>query len=211
MPAPKVASVDFAPPADVSSGDCELPVAFEGGGGSTFKVATFDRAEAWMASAKSKAWWSEPVLFVASLDRKTVRAAVDAMAIEMGGYWLRYYDHRRTPVTPASSAVGHIELVHRSDPTRPAHSSGVIEVYLKDGRQFTVLAATPSWFKGELRRLGLPFYYGPAVLFLKKMDPASARKAAKEMLAEDEQLLVRYDTPRRTLLEVLSAFRAAHP
>ncbi len=96
MPAPQVASIDFAPPADVSSGDCELSVALEGGGGSTFRVATFDRAEAWMDSAQSKAWWSEPILFVASLDRETVRAAVDAMAAEMGGYWLRYYHRRKT-------------------------------------------------------------------------------------------------------------------
>ena len=94
MPAPKIASIDFAPPTDISSGDCELSVAFEDGGGSTFKVATYDRAEAWMTGAKSKAWWSEPVLFVSSLDPETVRAAVDAMAAEMGGYWLRYY-HRR--------------------------------------------------------------------------------------------------------------------
>jgi hypothetical protein len=94
MPAPKVASVDFAPPADCSSGDCDLTVVFEGGGGSTFKVATFDRAEAWMTGARSTAWWSEPVLFVSSLDHGTVRAAVEAMAAEMGGYWLRYY-HRR--------------------------------------------------------------------------------------------------------------------
>jgi hypothetical protein len=114
-------------------------------------------------------------------------------------------------VTPVSSAVGHIELTHVSDPVRPEHSSGVIEIYLKDGRQFTVLAATPSWFKGELTRLGLRFYYGPAVLFLKKMDIAAARKAAKEMLAENEQLIVRYDTPRRTLPDILGAFRAAHP
>lgn len=96
MPAPKVISIDFAPPADIASGDCELSVAFEDGGGSTFKVATFDRAEAWMTGAKSKAWWSEPVLFVADLKPKTVRVAVEAMAAEMGGYWLRYY-HRRKP------------------------------------------------------------------------------------------------------------------
>jgi hypothetical protein len=94
MPAPIVASIDFAPPEDVTSGDCELSVVFEDGGGSTFKAATFDRAEAWMAQAKTDAWWSSPVLFVARLDPETVRAAVDAMAAEMGGYWLRYY-HRR--------------------------------------------------------------------------------------------------------------------
>ncbi len=85
MPAPIVASIDFAPPVDISSGESELTVAFEDGGGSTFTVATYDRAEAWMTKAKSKAWWSDPVLFVASLDRDTVRAAVDAMAAEMGG------------------------------------------------------------------------------------------------------------------------------
>ena len=96
MPAPKVASIDFTPPADISSGDCELTVAFEDGGGSTFKVATYDRAEAWMSAAKSMAWWSEPVLFVSTLEPKTVRAAVAARAVEMGGYWLRYY-HRRKP------------------------------------------------------------------------------------------------------------------
>ena len=98
MPAPIVASIDFAQPRpeDVSSGDCELTVTFDDGGGSTFTVATYDRAEAWMAKAKSKAWWSDPVLFVENLEAATVRAAVDAMAAEMGGYWLRYY-HRRKP------------------------------------------------------------------------------------------------------------------
>jgi hypothetical protein len=96
MPAPKVASIDFAPPSDPSSGESELSVAFEDGGGSTFTVATFDRAEAWMAKAKAKAWWSDPVLFVERLDEPCVRKAVEAMAAEMGGYWLRYY-HRRKP------------------------------------------------------------------------------------------------------------------
>lgn len=114
-------------------------------------------------------------------------------------------------MTPSASAVGHIELTHLSDSARPEHACGVIEVYLKDGRQFTLLAATPSWFKDELRRLGLKFYYGPAVLFLKKLDLAAARKAAKDMLAENEQLLVRYDTPRRTLPDILAAFLDAHP
>lgn len=114
-------------------------------------------------------------------------------------------------MSPVSSPVGHVELTHLSDPARADHACGVIEVYLKDGRQFTLLAATPSWFKEELVRLGLKFYYGPAVLFLHKLDLAAARKAAKDMLAENEQLLVRYDTPRRTLPDILAAFRAAHP
>ncbi len=108
---------------------------------------------------------------------------------------------------PASGAVARIDLLTPSKD--PAHAAGVIEVYLKDGRQFTLLAATPSWFKAELARLGLSFYYGPAVLFLKTLDPAAARKAAKDMMDEDEQLLVRYDTPRRTLPDILAAFKSA--
>ena len=107
-------------------------------------------------------------------------------------------------------AVGHVELTYLSDPARPDHACGVVEVYLKDSRQFTLLAATPSWFKAELGRLGLRYYYGPAVLFLRSVDLVSARKAAAAMQAEDEQLLIRYDTPRRTLPDVLDAFRAAH-
>lgn len=95
MPAPKVAKVSFSPPADTASGECELAVSFEDGGGSTFVAATFDRAEAWMKKGKVKAWWSPPVLFVADLETATVRAAVDAMAAEMGGYWLRYYNRRK--------------------------------------------------------------------------------------------------------------------
>lgn len=111
-------------------------------------------------------------------------------------------------MTP-SSPVGHVELTHVTNPETPAHTGGVIEVYLKDGRQFTLLAATPSWFKEELLRLGLTYYYGPAFLFVKKLDAATARQAAKDMLAEDEQLLVRYDTPRRTIADILGSFKAA--
>ena len=113
-------------------------------------------------------------------------------------------------MSPAASAVGHVELAQLTNPARPEHACGVIEIFLKDGRQFTLLAATPSWFKAELKRLGLKFYYGPAVLFLSKLDLAAARKAAKDMLEQDEQLLVRYDTPRRTLPDILSAFKSAH-
>ena len=94
MPVPKVKSVEFSAPEDVSSGESELTVSFIGGGDSTFTVATFDRAEAWMEQARATVWWSAPVLFVDRLDPATVHAAVEAMAEEMGGYWLRYY-HRR--------------------------------------------------------------------------------------------------------------------
>lgn len=94
---------------------------------------------------------------------------------------------------------------------RGAARAAVVEMYLKDGRQFTLLAATPQWFAAEAARLGLSCYFGPAVLFLDKIDPATAKRAAKDLLAGDEQVLVRYDTPRRDLVEVLASFRATHP
>ena len=98
MVAPKIASIDFLSPLDTldpASGDCDLQVVFEDGGRSRFAVATYDRAEAWMKKSRKPAWWSAPVLFVARLDRETVQAAVSAMAAEMGGYWLRYYNQRK--------------------------------------------------------------------------------------------------------------------
>ena len=99
MPGPKVSSIDFLSPLDSldpSSGDCMVQVSLEDGGRSTFSVATYDRAEAWMKTSSAQSWWSPPVLFVARLDRETVSAAVAAMAAEMGGYWLRYYNQRKS-------------------------------------------------------------------------------------------------------------------
>lgn len=102
-----------------------------------------------------------------------------------------------------SAAFARADLIETSD------GCGVVEVFLKDGRQFTILAATPAWFKAECARLGLPFYYGAPVLFLKKIDATLARKAAKAMHAEDEQLLMRHDTPRRTLPDILAEFKSS--
>jgi hypothetical protein len=96
MPASKVASLDFlTPPADPASGECEIRVHLEDGRTSSFLAATFDRPAAWLKSSKTGAYWSAPVLFVARLDPASVRAAVDAMAADMGGYWLRYYNTPR--------------------------------------------------------------------------------------------------------------------
>lgn len=98
MAGPRVSSIDFSVPLsslDPASADCAVRVAFADGGGSAFTVATYDRAEAWTRKAKAGAWWSDPVLFVERLDRPTVEAAVAAMASDMGGYWLRYYNRRK--------------------------------------------------------------------------------------------------------------------
>lgn len=206
MAAPRVNFVDFLDPlerTDPASGQARVRVGLEGGRESLFLAATFDRPEAWMKERTLDHWFDEPVLYVRRLDTPTVRAAVEAMAAELGGYWLRYY--RAAPGAPSSIGVGKAwtDLVKGG--------CGVVETILKDGREFSILAATPSWWRTELSRRSLPFYYGPMVLFVKKLDAAHAKRAATRMAAVDEQLFCRYDTPRKTLPEILDAFQAAHP
>ncbi len=206
MSAPRVNFVDFLDPlerVDPASGQARVRVGLEGGRESVFLAATFDRPEAWMKEKKLDHWFDEPVLYVRRLDTLTVRAAVEAMAVELGGYWLRYY--RAAPGVPSLVGVGKAwtDLVKGG--------CGVVETILKDGREFSILAATPSWWRTEPLRRSLRFYYGPMVLFVKKLDAAHAKRAAARMAEVDEQLFCRYDTPRKTLTEILDAFQAAHP
>jgi hypothetical protein len=206
MPAPKVAFVDFLDALerlDPASGEAHVRVGLEGGRESSFLVATFDRPEAWMKAAKSAQWFAEPVLYVRRLDEATVRAAVNAMSVDLGGYWLRYY--RSAPGQPSKIGVGMAAV------DRVEGGTGVVEAVLKDGREFSILSATPSWWRTELERRKLDYYYGPMVLFVKKIDAAHAKRASKLMAETDEQLFCRYDTPRKTLPEVLDAFQALHP
>jgi hypothetical protein len=205
MPAPVVLFVDFLDSLerlDPASGQAHVRVGLEGGRESTFLTATFDRPEAWMKERKSDHWFAEPVLYVKRLDEATVRAAVGAMAEELGGYWLRYY--RAAPGQPSKIGLG------MAAADRVESGCGVVEAILKDGREFSILAATPSWWRAELERRGFAFYYGPMVLFVKAIDAAHAKRASKSMAETDEQLFCRYDTPRKTLPEVLDAFQAAH-
>jgi hypothetical protein len=96
MSALEIASVELlSAPADPASGECEVRVSFVRGGCSTFRAATFDRPAAWLAASKASAAWTPPVLFVRRLDEDGVRAAVAAMAADIGGYWLRYYNTPR--------------------------------------------------------------------------------------------------------------------
>ena len=206
MNAPQVAFVDFLDALErlnPESGEARVRVGLEGGSESLFLVATFDRPEAWMREEKRSHWFAEPVLYVRRLDEATVRAAVSAMAADLGGYWLRYY--RAAPRQPSRIGVGMAAV------DRVEGDCGVVEVVLKDGREFSILSATPSWWCSELVRRGLTFYFGPMVLFVTKLDAAHAKRAAKIMAETDEQLFCRYDTPRKTLPQVLDAFQALHP
>ncbi len=109
-----------------------------------------------------------------------------------------------------ASRVAVVKVVEVEKGASDAHASGVVEIVLKDGREFSVLAATPSWFQEALSQMGLPFYFGAAVLFLKRMTPAFARKAAEEMASGGDRWLCVYDTPRTTLRRVLGEFKARH-
>lgn len=95
MPAPRIESIEFfGEPGslDPASGECRLRVGLEGGRFSTFLAATFDRADSWLKEEKAGFRWSSPVLFVERLDKDTVKAAVERMAADKGGWWLRYYN-----------------------------------------------------------------------------------------------------------------------
>ena len=206
MAAPKIAFVDFLDSldrADPASGEARVRVGLEGGRESAFLAATFDRPAVWMKERKLDHWFDEPVLYVRRLDAETVRAAVAAMAADLGGYWLRYY--RAAPGAPSKIGLG------MSAVDRVEDGCGVVEAVLKDGREFSILSATPAWWRAELARRGLRFYFGPMVLFVAKIDASHAKRASRRMAETDEQLFCRYDTPRKTLPEVLDAFQALHP
>ncbi len=202
MPPPRIASLDFLDPLPASgAGQARVRVGLDVGRESVFVAASYDRPAAWTQENRGGFHFSQPVLYVRRLDEATVRAAAAAMAAELGGFWLRYYRSAAgaaSRVGLGTAALDHVE-----------GGCGVVEAVLKDGREFSMLAATPAWWRAELERRGLPYYFGPQVLFLAALDAAHARAAAKAVAAADEQLFCRYDTPRKTLPEVLDAFAAA--
>ncbi len=204
MPVPSLASVELLDPVtDPASGQARVRAVLEGGKESVFLAATFDRPEAWMTERRLDHWFDEPVLYVRRLEEAVVREAAKAMAAELGGYWLRYY--RAAPGKPSAVGLG-VASVDRVE-----GGCGVVETVLKDGREFSILSCTPQWWRGEAERRGLRYYFGPMVLFVKALDAAHAKRAAKRMAQTDELLFCRYDTPRRTLPDILDAFQASRP
>lgn len=107
--------------------------------------------------------------------------------------------------------VDAIAITDAEPAQNPGHCSAVVQVSLADGRQFSILAATPSWFSEAFAKAGLEFYFGPLVLFVRTMDLGLVRRAVTDMVKSGDQWLCRYDTPRTTLGQVLEQFRAKHP
>lgn len=87
---------------------------------------------------------------------------------------------------------------------------GVVQVRLNDGREFSILTSTPSWFEKTFKELGLQYYFGPSVLFVRRLELALVRKAVRAMASEGDTWLCLYDTPRTTLPELLSRFKDRH-
>jgi hypothetical protein len=222
MPPARIRSLEFVPagaslaPESSSSG---LKAGLEDGGESTFTVATGDQPARWIDPAGY--CFGAPVLFVRRLDEPTVAEAAEGMAAEMGGYWLRYYNSPGEPspvggakkgkrAPAAGMKVVSLAITEAYPPRSPDHGCAVIQVRIADGREFSMLSATPSWFAKAFEEIGLAYYFGPSVLFLKRIEPKLVRKAVTAMAADGDLWLCRYDTPRRTLPEVLADFKTRY-
>ena len=225
MPIARIASLAFVPAGSAlalgsSSASAGLRAELEDGKRSTFLVATPDQPALWAETEGFS--FGAPVLFVRRLDRQTVADATQAMAAEMGGYWLRYYNSSGEP-SPAArakkprrgAARGVVKIVSTAvteayPPRSPDHGCGVSQVRIADGREFSLLTATPSWFAKAFAEVGLVYFFGPSVLFVERLEPKLVRRAVSAMTADGDLWLCRYDTPRRTLPEVLSDFKTRH-
>ena len=92
---PQIKAVNFLPASGAltpEKGDVDVQVDLLDGSRSTFVAATPDQAGPWMEQGGVDYCYSTPVLYVATVDPESVGAAVAAMAQDMGGYWLRYYN-----------------------------------------------------------------------------------------------------------------------
>ena len=213
MPPARVTGIDLDPSEPKpESGQAEVSVHFENGGVSSFTVATPDQPALWAEKGKKGWFFGSPVVFVGRLDRASIEAAVAAMAQDMGGYWLRYYNKPKNKPKGAAAAkikVASVVLTEAYPPRKP-DGCAAAQAIITDGREFSFLTSTPSWFAKTFSEMALPYYYGPLFLFVRKLDQALLRKAVKAMAEEGDRLLCVYDTPRRTLPEVLADFKARH-
>lgn len=111
---------------------------------------------------------------------------------------------------PPKLALAQVAVTEIDDASDLSKASGVAEVFLKDGRQFSILAATPAWFEAEFARLRLPYYFGPSILFLRDLKERTVKQAVTAMTKEGEAALIQHDTPRTTLPRLLAEFKARH-
>ncbi len=94
---PRIRSIEFvgAPPENPDSGSAEIRVSLEDGSSSVFGVLTPNYAGHRMNEAGKDFTYGAPALFVKRLDQEGLGQAVEAMASDMSGFWLRYYNSQR--------------------------------------------------------------------------------------------------------------------
>ena len=93
MPIAQIRALEFLTPEDSldpGSATADLHAELEDGRHSTFAVATPEQPKRWLGPEGFS--FGTPVLFCKRVDRETVAEAAQALAAEMGGYWLRYYN-----------------------------------------------------------------------------------------------------------------------
>lgn len=209
MPAARVSSIEFLSPASAKAAgeNAGVQVRLEDGSLSAFLVATPGRPALGMKKGKKDYAFGAPMLFVKSLDQEAVGEAVVAMAERMSGYWLRYYNSSSRQGAKAKALqIVSAAVTEAYPPRKSEEACGVVQARIADGREFSLLTATPSWFERSFENLGLRYYFGPSILFVKKLDLEIVRRAVKAMAADGDRWLCLYDTPRTTLPEILAQF-----
>jgi len=94
---PRIRHIEFlsAPPENPDSGGAEVRVNLEDGSASSFAVLTPSHVAHRMNEAGRDFSYGAPALFVKRLDQDGLAKAVEAMAADMSGFWLRYYNSER--------------------------------------------------------------------------------------------------------------------
>ena len=111
----------------------------------------------------------------------------------------------------AAPRIVSVAVTEAYPPRSPLLGCAVVQARLGDGREFSILTTTPAWFEKAFAEVGLRYYFGPSILFVKSLELALIKRAVKAMASEGDRWLCLYDTPRTTLPEVLANFKARHP
>ena len=182
------------------SDELRVQVELESGRGFALALATPDIA-ALRLKKSGEGFLADPrVISIAKADEQTVGEAVVALAADMSGYWVRRYSIDG----PKAKAAEAPEIA------RVEFANGVAEVFLSDKRQFSILTSTPARWQAALRDGGLRFYFGPPILFVDALQAKNLRAAVQSIAQRGDAELCLFDTPRRTLPEVLSDFKTRH-
>ncbi len=94
---PRIRHIEFLskPPENPDSGGGDMRVDLEDGSASSFAALTPSHVGHRMNEAGQDFSYGAPALFVKRLDQEGLAKAVEAMAADMSGFWLRYYNSKR--------------------------------------------------------------------------------------------------------------------